>query len=78
MKLVTVLSMAAFVLVPAVAFAEEQAKEEPGVVQKAIGAMSGRSSTEKEGAQSGGKESDAQNAGSTNYPDFGVIKKTGK
>ncbi|MGQ0445230.1 MAG: hypothetical protein ACT4O2_08930 [Beijerinckiaceae bacterium] len=85
MKLATALAMAAFVLVPAVAFAEEpgNAKNEPGVIQKAIGAMTGRSSNEKQSpqggsAQSGNKETNAQNAGSTNYPDFGVIKKTGK
>jgi hypothetical protein len=80
MKLVTVLSTAAFVLVPAVALAEEPGspKDEPGVVQKAIGTMTGRSSATKEGAQSGDKDSNAQSAGSTNYPDFGAIKKADK
>jgi hypothetical protein len=88
MKLVTLLSTAAFVLVPAVAFAEEPGttKDEPGIVQKAIGAMTGHSSTPKEGAQSGDKEgaqsgdkdSNAQSVGNTNYPDIGAVKKTGK
>jgi hypothetical protein len=78
MKLVTVLSTAAFVLVPAVAFAEEPGttKDEPGIVQKAIGKVTGRSSTPKEGAQSG--DSNAQSMGNTNYPDIGAIKKTDK
>jgi hypothetical protein len=80
MKLVTVLSTAAFVLVPAVAFAEEpgNTKDEPGIVQKAIGAVTGRSSTPKEGAQSGDKNSNAQSVGNTNYPDIGAVKKTDK
>ncbi|MGH6839347.1 MAG: hypothetical protein ACREDT_11225 [Methylocella sp.] len=80
MKLVTVLSTAAFVLVPAVAFAEEpgNTQDEPGVVQKAIGAMTGRPSTPKEGAQSGDKDSNAQRPGNTNYPDIGAVKKTNK
>ena len=80
MKLVTVLSTAAFVLVPAVAFAEEpgNTKDEPGIVQKAIGAMTGRTSTPKEGAQSGDKDSKPQSVGNTNYPDIGAIKKTDK
>ena len=85
MKFVTLLSTAAFVLVPAVAFAEEpgNTKDEPGIVQKAIGAMTG-SSTPKEGAQSGDKDSkDSKNSkpqsvGSTNYPDIGAVKKTDK
>jgi hypothetical protein len=83
MKLVTVLSTAVFVLVPAVAFAEEpgNTKDEPGIVQKAqkaIAAMTGRSSTPKEGAQSGDKDSNAQSVGNTNYPDIGAVKKTDK
>jgi hypothetical protein len=81
MKLITVLSTAAFVLVPAVAFAEEPGttKDEPGgIVQKAIGAMTGHSSTPKEGAQSGDKDSNAQSVGNTNYPDIGAVKKTDK
>lgn len=79
MKLVTGLSMAAFVLVPAVGFAEEpgNAKEEPGVVQRAIGAMTG-SSAQTENAKKAEKDSKAQNVGSTNYPDIGAIKKTDK
>jgi hypothetical protein len=88
MKLVTVLSTAAFVLVPAVAFAEEpgNTKDEPGIVQKAIGALTG-SSTQKEGAQSGDKkegaqngdkDSNAQSVGNTNYPDIGAVKKINK
>jgi hypothetical protein len=80
MKLATILSTAALVLVPAIAFAEEpgNTKDEPGVVQKAIGAMSGRSSAAKEGAQSGDKDSSAQSPGNTNYPDIGAVKKTDK
>jgi uncharacterized protein YjbJ (UPF0337 family) len=78
MKLVTLLSTAAFVLIPAVAFAEEpgNTKDEPGMMQKAIGKVTGRSSATKEGAESGDKGPSAQSVGSKNYPDFGAIKKT--
>ncbi|MGH6812813.1 MAG: hypothetical protein ACREDM_10860 [Methylocella sp.] len=80
MKLVTALSTAAFVLVPAVGLAQAPAngtgntKEEPGVVEKAIGKITGRSPAKKEDA----KESTAKSAGDTNYPDRAAVKKTDK
>ncbi|MGH6848760.1 MAG: hypothetical protein ACREC0_15415 [Methylocella sp.] len=78
MKLVTVLSTAAFVLVPAVGLAQapangtENTREEPGIVKKAIEKITGRSPSEKV------EESTAKSTGDTNYPDFHAIKKTGK
>ncbi|HEX3496297.1 MAG TPA: hypothetical protein VHT02_03825 [Methylocella sp.] len=74
MKLVTALSAAAFVLVPAVGLAQapangtENTKNEPGVVEKAIGNITGHPLIAKQ------KES----TGDTNYPDFNAIKKTDK
>jgi hypothetical protein len=75
MKLVTALSAAAFVLVPAVGLAQapangtENTKDEPGVVEKAIGNITGHPKL---------KESTAKSTGDTNYPDFHAIKKTDK
>ena len=82
MKLVTALSTAAFVLVPAVGLAQEpgtgNAKDEPGVVGKVIEKVTGRSPDTKEGNKSGDRDSPAKSAGSTDYPDFAAVKKTGK
>jgi hypothetical protein len=84
MKLVTALSTAAFVLVPAVGLAQEPAngtgntKDEPGVVDKVIGKITGRSPDAKEGNKSGDRDSSAQSAGDTNYPDRGAVKRTDK
>ena len=84
MKLVTALSTAAFVLVPAVGLAQEpangtgNAKDEPGVVEKAIGKITGRSPDTKEAAKSGGRDSRAKSASDTDYPDRAAVKKTGK
>jgi len=78
MKLVTALSTAAFVLVPAVGLAQapangtENTKDEPGVVEKAIGKITGRSPAAKQ------EESTAKSTVDTNYPDFHAIKKTDK
>jgi hypothetical protein len=84
MKLVTALSTAAFVFVPAIALAQEPAngtgntKDEPGVVGKVIEKVTGRSPDTKEGNKSGDRDSPAKSAGSTDYPDFAAVKKTGK
>ncbi len=84
MKLVTALSTAAFVLVPAVGFAQEPAngtgntKDEPGMVDKVIEKITGRSPDTKEGDKSGDQDSAAKNAGDTNYPDRAAVKKTDK
>ncbi|MGI8568415.1 MAG: hypothetical protein ACR2KT_04785 [Methylocella sp.] len=84
MKLVTALSTAAFVLVPAVALAQEPAngtgntKDEPGLVDKVIEKVTGRAPDAKEGAKSGDQDSAAKSAGHTDYPDFSAVKKTGK
>lgn len=82
MKLVTALSTAAFVLVPAVGFAQEPAngtgntKDEPGVVGKVIEKITGRSPHDTD--KSDDQDSTAKSAGSTDYPDFAAVKKTGK
>jgi hypothetical protein len=84
MKLVTALSTAAFVLVPAVGLAQEPAngtgntRDEPGVVNKVIEKITGRSPDTKEDNNSGDRDSPAKSAGSTDYPDFAAVKKTGK
>jgi hypothetical protein len=82
MKLVTALSTAALVLVPAVGFAqnpESDARNEPGLVDKVMGTITGRSVDKKEdGAKSGDGDTAAQYPGDTNYPDQGAIKKTDK
>ena len=78
------LSTAAFVLVPAVGLAQEPAngtgntKDEPGVVGKVIEKITGRSPDTKEGNKSGDRDSPAESAASTDYPDFAAVKKTGK
>jgi hypothetical protein len=58
-------------------------KGEPGVVEKAIGAITGRTPDTKEGAtheanKSGDRDSASKSAGDTNYPDFAKVKKTDK
>ena len=81
MKLVTALSTAAFVLVPAVALAQEPAngtgntKDEPGLVNRVIEKVTGRSphDTNKSDA-----DSTANSEGNKDYPDFAAVKKTGK
>ncbi|MGH6795974.1 MAG: hypothetical protein ACREDD_07040 [Methylocella sp.] len=77
MKLVAALSTAVFVLAPAVGLAQDagNTKNEPGLVDKAIGKMTGRTQTTKEDAKD---SSTAQSPGNTNYPDLGAVKKTGK
>ena len=80
MKLVTALSTAAFVLVPAVALARTangtgNTKDEPGLVNKVIEKVTGRSphDTNKSDA-----DSIANSEGNKDYPDFAAVKKTGK
>ncbi len=71
MKLVTALSTAAFVLVPAVGLAQEPAngtgntKDEPGVVGKVIEKITGRSPDTKEGNKSGDRDSPAKSVQTT-------------
>ena len=86
MKLVTAISTAALVLAPAVGLAQApangagDAKDQPGLMEKAIGKITGRSPGTKEGAdaKSGDRDSAAKSAGDTNYPDRGAVKKTDK
>ena len=84
MKLVTALSLAAFVLVPAVGLAQEPAngtgttKDEPGLVDKVIGKITGRAPDTKEGNKSGDRDAAAKSAGDTNYPDRAAVKRTDK
>ena len=79
MKLITAMSTAALVLAPAAGLAQN-AKDQPGVVEKAIGTITGRSPGTKEGAdaKSGDRDSAAKSAGSTDYPDWSKVKKTDK
>jgi len=88
MKLVTAMSMAALVLAPAAGLAQDPGSgagnmKEPGLVDKVIGTITGRSPDAKEGAsatqdanKSGDRDSTAK--GDTNYPDRASIKKTDK
>ena len=83
MKLVTAMSTAALVLVPAVGFAQDPgngAPKEPGVVDKIIGTITGRSPDTKKDAdaKSGDRDSAAKSAADKDYPDRGAIKKTDK
>jgi hypothetical protein len=83
MKLITAMSTAALVLVPAVGFAQDPgngAQKEPGVVEKVIGTITGRSPDTKKDAdaKSGDRDSAAKSAGDKDYPDRGAIKRTDK
>jgi hypothetical protein len=83
MKLVTAMSTAALVLVPAVGFAQDPgngAQKEPGVVEKVIGTITGRSPDTKKDAdaKSGDRDSAAKSAGDKDYPDRGSVKRTDK
>ena len=83
MKLVTAMSTAALVLVPAVGFAQDPgngAPKEPGLVDKVIGTVTGRSPDTKKDAdaKSGDRDSAAKSAGDKDYPDRGSIKRTDK
>jgi hypothetical protein len=86
MKLVTAVSTAALVLAPVAGLAQAPAngtgttKDEPGLMEKAIGAVTGRSPGTKEGAdaKSGDQDSAAKSAGNTDYPDRASVKKTDK
>jgi hypothetical protein len=79
MKFVKVLSMAAFVLVPTVGFAQENGSgnREPGVVEKLVGKVTGRSpdnaNKNDDTNKSGGQDSKGKD-----YPDFPAIKKDQK
>ena len=86
MKLVTAISMAALVLAPAVGLAQAPAndagdtKDQPGLVDKVIGTITGRSPDTKKGASADANKSGDPTAkpagapGNTNYPDRGSIK----
>ena len=84
MKLVTAMSMAALVLAPAAGLAQDPGNgagntKEPGLVDKVIGTITGRSPDTKEGAsanKSGDQDFTAK--GDTNYPDRASVKKTDK
>jgi hypothetical protein len=86
MKLVAAMSTAALVLAPVAGLAQAPAngagntKGEPGVVEKAIGVITSRSPSTKEGAdaKSGDSDSAAKSAGSTDYPDWSKVKKIDK
>jgi hypothetical protein len=83
MKLVTAMSTAALVLVPAVGFAQEPgngARNEAGLVDKVIGTVTGRSPDTKKDAdaKSGDRDSAAKSAGDKDYPDRGSVKRTDK
>jgi hypothetical protein len=85
MKLITAMSTAALVLVPAVGFAQDpgngaQKEKEPSVVEKVIGTITGRSPDTKKDAdaKSGDRDSAAKSAGDKDYPDRGAIKRTDK
>jgi hypothetical protein len=86
MKLVTAMSTAAvLVLAPAVGLAQDSAnsagntQDQPGLVNKVIGEVTGRSQETKEGAsapqdanKSGDRDSTAK--GDTDYPDRASVK----
>jgi hypothetical protein len=95
MKLVTAMSTAALVLAPAVGLAQDNpandagnTKEQPGLVDKVIGTITGRSpDTKKEGASADANKSGNPTAktadptaktagasGNTNYPDRASIR----
>ena len=80
MRFVTALSTAAFVLVPVVGLAQENdkgtTKQEPGVVNEVIEKVTGRSPHDAN--KSDDHDSTAKSKGSTDYPDFEAVKKTGK
>jgi hypothetical protein len=85
MKLVTAMSTAALVLIPAVGFAQDpgngarNTKDEPGIVDKAIGTVTGRTPDTKKGADAkSDRDSAAKSAGDTDYPDRAKVKKTDK
>jgi hypothetical protein len=87
MKLVAAMSMAALVLAPAVGLAQDNpandagnTKEQPGLVDKVIGTITGRSPDTKKGASADANKSGDPNAkasgasGNTDYPDRASIK----
>jgi hypothetical protein len=88
MKFITAWSTAAFVLVPAIGLAQENGtgntkQEEPGIVNKVIEKITGRSpqdsdksvDTNKQDANKAAESTD-KSQGSRDYPDFNAIKKT--
>jgi len=78
MKLVTALSTAALVLVPAIGFAQDpENANEPGFVDKVMETITGRSTDKHEdAAKSGDQDTAPQNPGATSYPDQGAVKRT--
>jgi hypothetical protein len=88
MKFITAWSTAAFVLVPAIGLAQENGtgntkQEEPGIVNKVIEKITGRSPQDSDKSVDANKqdanktaESTDKSQGSRDYPDFNAIKKT--
>jgi hypothetical protein len=88
MKFITAWSTAAFVLVPAIGLAQENGtgntkQEEPGIVNKVIEKITGRSPQDSDKSVDANKqdankaaESADKSQGSRDYPDFNAIKKT--
>ena len=87
MKLVTAMSTAALVLVPAVGLAQDDpangagnTKDRPSLVDKVIGTITGRSPDTKESASADANKSGDPTAktagasGNTNYPDRASIR----
>jgi hypothetical protein len=80
MKLVTAMSTAALVLIPAVGIAQDPGNgapntKEPGLVDKVIGTITGKEGAD---AKSSDRNSAAKSAGDTDYPDRAKVKKTDK
>ena len=88
MKFITAWSTAAFVLVPAIGLAQENGtgntkQEEPGIVNKVIEKITGRSPQDSDKSVDANKQDTNKTAkstdksqGSRDYPDFNAIKKT--
>jgi hypothetical protein len=93
MKFITAWSTAAFVLVPAIGLAQENGtgntkqeepgmkQEEPGIVNKVIEKITGRSPQDSDKSvdankQDANKAASDKSQGSRDYPDFNAIKKT--
>jgi hypothetical protein len=83
MKLVTAISTAALVLAPAVGLAQAPAngagdtQEEPSLKSK-VQHMIGMGSPETKEGTDAKSDAAAKNAGNTNYPDRGAVKRTDK
>jgi hypothetical protein len=82
MKLVAMMSTAVLTLLPVVSLAEDPkpgsgASGEPGVIDKVIGTITGRSPAKEDADAKGGEPNlEAKSGGDTNYPDMGAVKRT--